>query len=166
MSCQIRPQSAKLYTGVSLAGRGFTLVCHSVAGTESLASHSSSSATDITLHPINSQRETASACIHSFRLPKSILVNVIPCQIPSQYLLVKNSAASERSLTFFWPGSSSSSPPRDLFSCELCPKTFLHVEALRSHAKNHLLACLDCNKSFADQSGLTKHQEEVSRGLF
>ena len=66
-------------------------------------------------------------------------------------------------LTYFSTGSTS--PPRDLFSCELCPKTFLHIEALRSHAKNHLLACLDCNKSFADQSGLTKHQEEVSPGL-
>jgi len=66
----------------------------------------------------------------------------------------------EDNLTFR-PNQGSTSPPRDLFSCELCPKTFLHVEALRSHAKNHLLACLDCNKSFADQGGLTKHQEEV-----
>ena len=46
VGCRIRPQSAKLYTGVSLAGRGFTPVCHSLAGTESSAidpAHSSSS---------------------------------------------------------------------------------------------------------------------------
>lgn len=67
----------------------------------------------------------------------------------------------EDNLTFLPTEGPSSPPPGELFSCDLCPKTFLHVDALSIHSKNHLLTCLDCNKSFGDQAGLNKHQDEV-----
>jgi len=35
------------------------------------------------------------------------------------------------------------------------------MEALRTHSRNHSVTCSDCNKSFCDQAGLTRHQEEV-----
>ena len=48
-----------------------------------------------------------------------------------------------------------------LFTCNVCQKTFLQIDDLRKHNKNHLFSCADCNQAFNDQITLTKHQEEV-----
>ena len=48
-----------------------------------------------------------------------------------------------------------------LFTCNVCQRTFLQIDDLRKHNKNHLFSCADCNQAFNDQITLTKHQEEV-----
>lgn len=67
----------------------------------------------------------------------------------------------EDNLTFLPTQGPASPHEGEIFSCDLCPKTFLQLDALRSHTRNHLLSCTDCNRTFTDQPALNKHQEEV-----
>lgn len=66
----------------------------------------------------------------------------------------------ESNLTFL-PSNENGMDTDQLFTCNVCQKTFLQIDDLRKHNKNHLFSCADCNQAFNDQITLTKHQEEV-----
>lgn len=66
----------------------------------------------------------------------------------------------ESNLTFL-PSTDNGMETEQLFTCNVCQKTFLQMDDLRKHNKNHLFSCADCNQAFNDQISLTKHQEEM-----
>jgi len=66
----------------------------------------------------------------------------------------------ESNLTYL-PPSDNGMETEQLFACNVCQRTFLQIDDLRKHNKNHLFSCVDCNQAFNDQIMLTKHQEEM-----
>eukprot|EP00092_Neocalanus_flemingeri_P021639 GFUD01023471.1.p1 GENE.GFUD01023471.1~~GFUD01023471.1.p1 ORF type:complete len:707 (+),score=124.40 GFUD01023471.1:348-2468(+) len=66
----------------------------------------------------------------------------------------------ESNLTYL-PQTDNGMETEQHFTCNVCQRTFLQIDDLRKHNKNHLFSCADCNQAFNDQITLTKHQEEM-----
>lgn len=101
VGCRIRPQSAKLYTGVSLAGRGFTPVCHSLCRNREFSHRSRALLIILLLCPLTLPFTPLTLCekLHQPASYFSLVAILVGSQTqysshyhqtPSQDLLVKN----------------------------------------------------------------------------